>query len=159
MTSKIKRSLVLTYIDITPLSPTYALLGDGIVAGKIAYNPKTTKETYISEDNATVSVDSYAPHMPIECTCKLTDPAFEYIDTMRIARAIGAAAVTDVVNVWNYKAGGPTAAPAEKQPVSIQIDDFGGEGGSMAKINFTINYMGAPVPGTFNTSTKVFTPS
>ena len=68
-------------------------------------------------------------------------------------------AETDIVNVWAYEAGGPTAYPAEKQNVSIQIDEFGGDGGSSVKINYTINFIGDPVPGTFNANTSAFTPS
>jgi hypothetical protein len=48
------------------------------------------------------------------------------------------------------------AYPAEKQNVSIQMEDFGGEGGEAAKINFTINFQGDPILGTFNPTTKAF---
>jgi hypothetical protein len=160
MTTKVKRSSLKTYLNTTPSSTaTYSLIGDGVVAGKIAMNPKVTNETYISLDNASISVDSYAPKMPVEQTCKVGDAVFTFVDALRIARAILADAETDIVNVWAYKAGGPTAYPAEKQSVSIQIDDFGGEGGDVNKINYTINYIGSPIPGTFNTTTSAFTPS
>jgi hypothetical protein len=48
--------------------------------------------------------------------------------------------------------------PAEKQAVSVQIEDFGGDGGASVKINYTINFIGDPVPGTFNPTTLIFTP-
>ena len=159
MTTKIKRSEIQTFLNTTPLAAhTYSLLGDGVVAGKIAYNPKVTSETNITEDSASISVDSYAPTMPIEATAKASDPVFEFLDALRIARAVMSDAETDIVNVWMYKAGGPNAYPAEQQAVSIQIDDFGGEGGQPAKINFTINFIGDPVPGTFDAETFDFTP-
>jgi hypothetical protein len=158
--AKIKRSEIQTFLDTTPsTTATYVLIGDGVTSGKIAYNPKTTDETYISNDSASISVDSYAPTMPVEQTAISNDDAFEYIDGLRIARAVLDAAETHIVNVWMYESGGPTAYPAEQQHVSIQIDDFGGDGGSAAKINYTINYIGDPIPGTFNASTKTFTPS
>jgi hypothetical protein len=156
----IKRSDVKTFINTTPLSTaTYSLLGDGVVSGKIAYNPKVTNETYVHEDSATISIDSYAPTMPVEATAKGGDAVFEFVDALRKARAVLEDAETDIVNVWFYETGGPTAYPAEKQSVSIQIDDFGGEGGAAAKINYTIIYIGDPILGTFNTSTSAFTPS
>ncbi|RPJ29446.1 MAG: hypothetical protein EHM33_00945 [Chloroflexi bacterium] len=158
--AKIKRSLVLTYLDTTPAaSETWSLLGDGVTTGLINMNPKTTEETYITDDNATITVDSYAPTMPIEMTCVTGDPVFEYIDGLRKSRAVLGDAETEIVNVWNYETGGPTAAPAEKQAVSIQIDSFGGDGGQATKINFTINFVGDPTAGTFNTTTPAFTPS
>lgn len=160
MTTKIKRSQVQTFLNTTPLAAaTYELLGDGITTGKINMNPKTTEETYINEDTGNTSVDSYAPTMPVEATAKKDDPVFEFIDGLRVNRAVLSDAETDIVNVWMYESGGPTAYPAEKQAVSIQIDDFGGDGGQAVKINFTINYLGDPVAGTFNASTKAFTPS
>ena len=160
MTTKVRRSLVKTFLNTTPSSAaTYALIGDGVVTGKIAYNPKVSDETYINADNATISVDSYAPKMAVEQTALVGDAVFTFVDALRVARAILNDAETDIVNVWAYKAGGPTAYPAEKQTVSIQIDDFGGEGGGVTKINYTVNYIGTPVPGTFNTGTSAFTPS
>jgi hypothetical protein len=160
MATKIKRSQIMTFINVNPSgSASYKLLGDGVVAGKINMGPKTTEETYIHQDTASISVDSYAPTMPVEMTAKAGDDVFDFIDALRIARAVLADAETDIVNVWAYEAGGPTAYPAEKQTVAIQIDDFGGDGGQPAKINFTINYVGDPTAGTFNTSTPAFTPS
>ena len=157
---KIKRSQIQSFLNTTPsTTATYSLIGDGVTTGKINYNPKTTEETYIHQDSATITVDSYAPVMPVEATAKNGDPVFEYIDGLRRSRAVLAAAESDSVNVWMYKTGGPTAYPAEKQPVSIQLDDFGGDGGVAAKINFTLNFIGDPVLGTFNASTKAFTAS
>lgn len=158
--AKIKRSEVLTYINTTPLAAaTYSLLGDGVTTGSIAMNPNVTTETYIHEDSASISVDGYAPTFPAEQTAVTGDAVFEFVDTLRKNRAVLDDAETDIVNVWNYESGGPTAAPAEKQTVSIQIDSFGGDGGKAVKINYTINFVGDPVAGTFNTTTKAFTPS
>lgn len=158
--SKIKRSEVMTFMNTTPSSTaTYSLIGDGVTSGAIGYNPKTTEETYIHEDSATITVDSYAPTLPVEAVAVSGNAVFEFIDALRIARAVLDDAETDIVNVWAYEEGGPTAYPAEKQDVSIQIDEFGGEGGSSVKINYTINFIGDPVPGTFNANTSTFTES
>jgi hypothetical protein len=158
--AKVKRSQYQTFLNTTPDSTaTYKLIGDGVTTGTVNYNPKTSEETYIHEDSATIAVESYAPTLPIEATAINGDDVFEFIDALRIARAVLDDAETDIVNVWMYETGGPTAYPAEKQDVSIQIDTFGGDGGQAVKINFTINFIGAPVPGTFNASTSAFTPS
>ena len=158
--AKVKRSQVQSFLNTTPLATaTYSLVGDGVTTGTINYNPKTAEETYVHQDSATISVESYAPTLPIEMSCVTGDAVFEFIDTLRKNRAILSDAESDIVNVWMYESGGPTAYPAEKQAVSIQIDDFGGDGGAAVKINYTINFVGAPVGGTFNASTKAFTPS
>ena len=156
---KIKRSEFMTFIDVDPSNESYYLLGEGVTAGKVSYNPKTTEEQYIHEDNARTSIDSYSPNMPVEQIGNNTDEIFEYLDALRIARAILEDAETTIVNVWAYESGGPTAYPAEQQAVAIQIDDFGGDAGKAVATNFTINYIGDPIPGTFNATTKVFTAS
>jgi hypothetical protein len=156
MADNIKRSQVQTFLDIDPGEEDYELIGDGVVTGVIAYNPKVTEETYIHLDSASVSVDSYAPKLPVEASAKTGDAVFGFIDNLRRTRAVMADAETTIVNVWMYEAGGPTAYPAEQQAVAIQIDDFGGEGGGKVKITYTINFIGAPVAGTFNSGTKVF---
>ena len=158
--AKIKRSQVMTFMNTTPsAAATYSLIGEGVTGGSIAYNPQVEEETYIHQDSATVTVESYSPKLSLEASAVAGDAVFEFIDSLRVARAVLSAAQTDIVNVWAYESGGPTAYPAEKQNVSIQIDEFGGEGGSSVKINYTVNFIGDPVVGTFNASTKAFTAS
>lgn len=156
--AKIKRSEIQTFIDVTG-SESYKLIGDGVPSGKIEYNPKTESVTYVHEDNATVTVEGYAPTMAVEQVAIAGDDVFDYIDQLRKNRAVLDDAETTIVNVWMYESGGPTAYPAEQQGVAIAIEDFGGDGGQSAKLNYTIHYVGDPIPGTFNASTKVFTPS
>jgi len=158
--AKIKRSQVMTFMNTTPsAAATYSLIGEGVTGGSIAYNPQVEEETYIHQDSATVTVESYSPKLSLEASAVAGDAVFEFIDSLRVARAVLAAAQTDIVNVWAYEPGGPAAYPAEKQNVSIQIDEFGGEGGKSVKINYTVNFIGDPVVGTFNATTKAFTAS
>ena len=157
---KIKRSEIQTFMNVNPSGTEgeYALLGDGVVSGAIAYNPQVEDETYIHEDSATTIVESYAPKFPVEATAIKGDPIFAYVDGLRKRRSVMGEAETDIINVWIYEEGGPTAYPAEQQRVAIQIDEFGGDGGKSAKLNYTINYVGNAVLGTFDATNKVFTP-
>lgn len=158
--AKIKRSQLMTFMNTTPsAAATYSLIGDGVTGGSISYNPQVEEETYIHQDSATVTVESYSPKLSLEASAVAGDAVFDFIDALRVARAVLTDAQTDIVNVWAYESGGPTAYPAEKQNVSIQVDEFGGEGGSSVKINYTVNFIGDPIPGTFNASTKAFTPA
>ena len=158
--AKVKRSEFKTFMNTTPAtSATYKLIGTGVNSGKINYNPKTNEETDIDQDSASISVESYAPTLPIEAIAVNGDDVFEFVDGLRKSRAVLSAAETDIVNVWLYETPTSGAYPAEKQPVSIQIDDFGGDGGQAVKINYTINFLGSPTLGTFNPTTKTFTAS
>jgi len=155
---KIKRSEIQTFLNTgTSGSPNYVLLGTGITSMAINYNPQTTDETYVNEDSGTTEVESYRPQMPVEMTAHDDDDAFAFIDALRKARAVLDDAKTDIVNVWVYEGLDGGEYPAEQQDVSIQVDDFGGEGGTAAKINFTLNFIGDPVTGTFEPTASEFT--
>lgn len=156
--TKVKRSQFKTFLNTTPLAAaTYKLIGDGVSTGTINYNPETSTETYIHEDSATTNLEKYAPNMPVEMTAVNGDDVFEFVDNLRKTRAVLDAAKTDIVNVWLYETPTAGAYPAEKQNVSIQVDSFGGDGGVSAKLNYTINYLGDRINGTYNPTTNVFT--
>lgn len=156
--AKIKRSEVKTFMDTTPASsPTWSLVGDGVTTGTINYNPETTNETYIHEDGASITVEKYAPTLPIEATAINGDAVFEFVDALRKSRATLDDAETEILNVWLYETPVSTDQyPAEKQAVSIQIDSFGGDGGVANKINYTINFIGDPVIGLYDVSANSF---
>lgn len=158
--AKVKRSEFKTFLNTGTLAaPVWSLIGDGVTTAAIQYNPQTSEETYIHEDSGSTIVEAYKPNMPIEASAINGDAVFEYIDNLRKTRAVLSAAETEIVNVWLYETPTTGTYPAEKQAVSIQIDEFGGDGGVAAKINYTINFLGDPVAGTFNPTTLAFTAS
>jgi len=125
-------------------------MGPGIASAKTDMNPETTKETDISEDNARVSVDSYAPTLPIKQIAKQGDAVFDFINAMRVSRDILDNAQTELVTVHTYEGSALGFYYSEKQLVSIQITSFGGDGGKPAEIEYTVNFIGDPVYGGFN---------
>lgn len=158
--TKIKRSEVKTFMNVAPTSTaSYKLVGDGVTTGTINYNPEVVTETYIHETGATITVEKYAPTLPIEATAKNGDDVFEFVDALRKSRAVLDDAETDIINVWLYETPTSGAYPAEKQTVSIQVDSFGGDGGVSAKISYTINFIGDRILGTFNPTTSTWTAS
>lgn len=146
---KIKRSLFATFINTTPGDgeATWAKMGKGITSQSVSYNPKVTTEQYIDEDNATSSVDSYAPSLDGTQTCYKGDPVFTYIDGLRQDRAVGAELETEVLFVYLYD-GAENAYKAEKNKCVIQIGEFGGEGGGNVQLTYTIGLNGDPEKGT-----------
>lgn len=160
MATDIKRSEFKTFMNTTPTATeTWNLVGDGVTTGTVNMNPQTTEETFIHQDGASISIDRYAPTYPLEGKAKKGDAVFDFVDGLRKSRATLTDAETQIVNVWLYESPTGGAYPAEKQNVSIQIDSWGGDGGQATRINYTINYIGDPVLGTFNPTTKTFTAS
>lgn len=156
--AKIKRSEVMSFLNTgTLVTPVWSLIGAGVASAKIAYNPKTESVTYITNDNASVSIESYAPTLPIEMVANNGDAVFEFIDNLRKTRATGDNAETEIVNVQYYETPAGGYYLAEKQSAAITTEDIGGDGGVSAKINYTINFLGDPTSGIFKpTATATF---
>lgn len=156
--AKVKRSEFAIFLDTTPATtPTWSRIGDGVTTGTVAYNPEVTTETYIHQNSASTTLERYAPNMPIEAQCINTDAVFEFIDNIRRTRAIGTAAETDILMVYLYETAVSTDQyPAELQPVTIQIDSFGGDGGVTNRINYTINFRGDSTTGLYDVSANSF---
>jgi len=160
MAGKVKRSQVKSFLNTGTITvPVWSLIGDGVAAATINYNPQTVDETYIHQDSGTTEVESYKPTMPVAAKAVAGNVVFDFVDNLRVTRAVLDAAHTEIVNVWLYETPALNEYPAEKQSVGIQIDDFGGDGGTTTVINYTINYLGDPVLGTFNPTTLAFTPN
>lgn len=146
---KIKRSAFAQFLNTTPgeSTATYARMGKGITTGTLSYNANTTTETYIHEDNASSSIDSYAPELATQQTCFKGEPIFEYIDELRKKRATGSDCETDMLLVYIYDKTGNNYA-AEKQKVVIELSDFGGDGGGNVVVNYNVKAVGDPTLGT-----------
>lgn len=158
---KIKRSLFRTFLNTTPSAetPTYNLLGVNVSELSVDYAPQSESSVDIVSDSADTEITSYQPTAGVSAIATEGDPVFTFINGLRRARAVLDDACTNIVNVDLYDpvTGSEGSYVAEKQDVSIQIDSYGGEGGGALTIEYTINYRGDPVPGTFAVATKTFT--
>jgi len=85
-----------------------------------------------------------------------SDAAFEYVDALRKARSVLGDLEIEVVNVWLYETPYSGWYPAEKQTISLAIETMGGEGGSAAKMSYTINYIDDPVVGVYHPTDAAF---
>ncbi len=154
-----KRSAFLLFINTTPseTAASYALVGEGVTELSVSYNPQTSTEQYIHQDTATTEITGYQPNAPVTSQAVKGDPAFAYINEMRKTLPVMSGAYTDVVmlDVFEEAAGG--SYPAVKQPVSIQLDSYGGAASDPLSIGYTINWRGDGIPGTFNPDTRTFT--
>lgn len=154
-----KRSASLLFINTTPKEEksTYALVGDGVTELSISYNPQTTTEQYIHEDVATTEITGYQPNAPVTAQVVKGDPAFAFINGMRKKLPVLGEAYTDIVMFDAFDEEKDGAYPATKQPVTIQIDSYGGAASDPLSIGYTINWRGKAMDGKFNPETKVFT--
>lgn len=155
-----KRSAFKILIDTTPKesSPSFNVIGPGVSELTISYNPQTTTEQYIHEDTATTEITGYQPSAPATGQAMPGDPVYDYVNNLRKKMAIGSDAHTTAIlwDVYDKQVGG--VYPVIKQPVSIQIDSYGGAASDPLTIDYTVNWRGTGEEGTFDPDTKTFTP-
>lgn len=146
----IKRSKFAEFINTTPGSATatWARIGKGVSENEVSYNGNVVTETFIHEDSASNSVDSYAPQIAVTQYCYKGDGVFNFVDGLRKKRAIGSDCETELLMVYVYDTEDDTTYAAEKQAVSIQVDTFGGTGGERNSIGYNILFNGDPTVGT-----------
>jgi len=154
-----KRSAFKMFMNTTPggEAGTYSIIGPGVTDLSISYNPQTSTEQYIHEDTATTEMTGYQPNAPVTAQAVKEDPTFEFVNQMRKDLPIGSDAHTDVILVDVFGKQSSGAYEATKQPVSIQIDSYGGSASDPLSIGYTINWRGSGTQGSFDPDTKTFT--
>lgn len=156
---KYVRKLMAHYINATPSedTATYERLGKDLEEFNREFNYETEeKENILGE----VAVDVYGAKPTAEVDpyyaregSKLADWIQKIIDQRLELDDLK----TDVVNVhlWKTPASG-TAYEAVKESVIVEVTSDGGDTTGY-QTPFTIHYLGDPVVGTFDISTKTFT--
>jgi hypothetical protein len=145
---KKKSSLMVFFLDIgTVGSPNWAPLGKGVSQLPLAYNPQVTTETYVTEDNATSSIDSYQVNTGLSITLwdAVSAPAHAYIENLRKTRAVGSNAECQVLEV---DISGSSPYPATLNNAVLAIDNFNLEGGKPQQLGTTLYFNGDPTQGT-----------
>ena len=154
-----KRSAFKMFLNTTPkeTSATYGIIGPGVTELTISYNPQTSTNQYIHEDVANTDLTGYQPNAPVTGQAVPGNDVFDFIKDMKDNLPVGSDAYSDVVlvDIFDKQTGGAYAAT--KQPVSIQIDSYGGRASDPLSIGYTINWRGSGVKGTFNPETRTFT--
>lgn len=154
-----KRSAFKILINTTPkeTNENYNIIGDGVTELSISYNPQTSTEQYIHEDTATTELTGYQPNAPVTGHAVPGDPVYDFVNDIRKNLYIGSDAHTDAI-LWDvYDKPTDGIYPVTKQPVSIQIDSYGGAATDPLSIGYTINWRGSGTKGTFDPDTKTFT--
>ena len=155
-----KRSSFLLLLDTNPSgSANYQLVGDGVTELTISYNAQSKTEQYINADSASTDITGYQPNAPVTMVANKGDAIYDYINSLRKTRAVLSECYTHIIMVDMLTSPTAGAYESQKQPVSIQIDSFGGAAADPLSISFTINFRGEDISGTFNPTTKVFTPT
>lgn len=142
-------------IEPTESSEVWALVGNGMTTGSYTYEATETNETYIVNDNATTTVDSYALSLDGEMKCIYGDEVYDFINALRYKLATGTDAETTVLLIDKYDVVETNKFKAQKFACSISISAYGGDGGATPTIGFKINVNGDPINGTVSMASGV----
>ena len=151
MAEKIKRPLIAHYLDTSKATEyaeaTWTRIGLNVTDMSIDYGAQTETEQDIISNSATTDVTGYQPTSAVSQQCTKDDEIFEFITTLIRARSILSECRTWMLNVdlWDVTT---STYVAEVQEVSVQVDTYGGAGGETPVQEFTINFIGDPIPGT-----------
>ena len=166
MATLLKRSQIQAFLNTaaSDSEAEFKIVGNGMTSGAYEYNPQETTETYIINDNATTTLDSYQIAFDGEMKCMKGDPIFDYIDGLRYKVAVGDDAKSSVVLVdtWNVPQSAEAGAyRAQKFECTVSINNYGGDGGVTPTISFKIGLNGDPIQGTATIAqgTCTFTPA
>lgn len=162
MPTLVKRKEIMLYLDTDPgkTSETWGLYGKKSTTATYTYNPNSTSETYITDDNATVTLDSYNVTIDGDMKCYFGDAIFDFINGLRYNLSTGSDAVTKALLIDKYdKSSNDDSFKAQVFEATISIESYGGDGGVTPNITFTIGLNGDPTQGsvTFTGDVPTFT--
>lgn len=162
MPELVTRKQIMLFLDTTPKSArTYNLYGKKSTTATYTYDANTTEETYITDDNATVTVNSYNVSIDGNMKCYYGDAIYDFINTLRYNLATGDNAKTHALLVDKYDEVTDGNFRAQEFEATIALESYGGDAGEIPTITFNIGLNGTPTNGTATISSTgevTFTP-
>ena len=154
------REKLMHYLNIgSATTASYELLGDGITSLTEEFNPETDTKQYINQANGTTVVKSYTPSITVEKEYIKGEDLQNWVNQKIRELPTGSDAESDYIRLNLFDTTSTSGVyKAVKRKCTCQFDSVGGDAGSELMNNFTIGGVGDGIQGTFNVSTKTFTP-
>lgn len=144
----IMREKAINFLNTNPGdTQTWALMNKGIESAAVSYNATTQSRHFIADSSADQEVTGFAKQLDVSQFAYEGDPTFEYIDSLFYNDAKGADANTEILQVFLYRQATGSAYPAKLQPVTIQLDSHGGDGGDQLSLGYNVLFKGDPIKG------------
>ena len=154
------REKLMHYFNIgSATTPSYALFGDGITSLTEEFNGESDTKQYINQKNGTTVTKSYTPSISIEKEYIKDEDLQTWINEKVRILPTGSDAQSDYIRINLFDTTSTTGVyKAVKRNCTYMFDSIGGDAGSELMTNMTIGGIGDGIQGTFNVSTKAFTP-
>ena len=156
------------YLNVgTTETPSYVLMGYGFTTLDETFGAQTEETKYINDKVASTDVVSYTSNFAFTSHMIKSEEAIMALYKVGRDHLTGEDAEFEYVRVelWDPEMTGTgsnataveNSFKARKFNVAAAVDSVSGE--SKQELSGTLNALGDPVDGTFNTSTKTFTPA
>lgn len=154
-----KRHDFADYLNIqTGESPNFVLMGTGFTTLDENPGAQTSKKKYVNEKASSSSITSYETVFPFTSDLIIQQEAVLALYKVGRNHCTGSAAEFPYVRVelWDKVEGKENEFAARLFTVSAEISSISGE--DEIAVSGNLNAVGDPIDGTFNTTTKTFTP-
>lgn len=155
---KIERKLFATYIEAQTSVPSYVLLGTDLEEFNIEMNANVIRTANILGESS-ISIDKYEKTASIEpYKAESGNDLFTWLKSIIDDDLTLSDLETNIVNVDLFGTETAGAFPAIKESCIVEVISYGGNTEGF-QIPFNVHLTGAKVKGTFNPTTKAFTPA
>lgn len=164
MDGTVMRHQIADYLNTgTTETPVYSFMGIGFNTLDENPNAQTDSKTYISQKSQTSYVKSYQTQFPFDTDLIVSQEAVMALYEIGRDQKTGADAELEYIRVDLFipveGEGSANIFKARKFKVTASVTSIAGAGGETVKVTGTLFGVGDAVQGTFNTSTKAFTPT
>jgi len=151
------RNWLSDYISAVSETPSYSLLGLGVIKVDESLGTKVDKTPFINNTNETGTVTGYGRTFPFDAQLRTGETAIMQLWAISENDGVGDDAELYYVRVNLYVTPTAGAYPAKRYKVAVETTDKSGAGLDIMRITGTMHQVGDATIGTFNPSTKAFT--
>lgn len=157
----VSRYQIADYLNVgTSEAAEWALMGVGFNTLDENPNAQTDGKTYINQKTQTSQIKGYNTQFPFDSDVIKDEAAVMALYKVGRDHFVGGEAEKDYIRVDLFEGTkGEGGYPARKFRVAVEVTSFSGAGGEIVKVSGNLNAVGDFVEGTFNTTTKTFTPA
>lgn len=152
----VTRNYVGDYLSAVSESPTYYLMGLGVVQVDEQLNPKMDKTPFVNNTNVSGTITGYERTFPFDVQLRTGEGATMLIENILRTGAIGDAAELYYVRADLYVTPTGTAPsevyPARRFKVALEVTSIEGAGTEIVHIKGNFHQVGDPTTGTLDPS-------
>lgn len=155
----VTRNYLGDYLSAVSETPSYSLMGLGVV--QVDENPsaKVDKTPFVNNTNATGTITGYERTFPFDVQMRTGEAAIMLISDIPENDSVGADAELYYVRANLYVTPTTGTYPAKRYKVAVEVTSKEGAGTEIVHVKGTFHQVGDATVGTFNPTTLAFTAS